>query len=315
MHATSASSYFAHVLHLSIDTRLNPAFIQIPFAPDSRSNLHLVFLYLASMGIEFEHGNLFCYKTGSGQERKKALLLFHGVGQDHTVFNSLVHNLTDSFNCYAFDLFFHGRSQWKDHIPMTKEEWSRGLSRFLERENIDRFDVLGYSLGGRLALATTEAFPDKADNLYMVAGEGVRKNFWYSWATHPLFGQPLFKGITRNPSVLFTLLKIGERLKIIPTSMRILALSQMRSPEKRNQVYGSWILLSKLNMTTSALNRIVDENKINLHFLFGGIDRIMTPREAKVIQKQIPRARVEILSTNHAGLIRNVSDYLNIKTR
>lgn len=267
------------------------------------------------MEIEFEHGNLFCHKTGAGQEKKKALLLFHGVGQDHTVFNSLVHDLNDQYICYAFDLFFHGRSQWSDpHTPMSKEEWKRGLSRFLERENIGRFDVLGYSLGGRLALAATEAFPDKVDNLYMVAGEGVRKNLWYSWATHPLFGQPLFKSTTRNPKILFALLKLGELLKIIPTAMRVLAQSQMRSSEKRNQVYGSWILLSKLNMTTSALKRVADENNINLYFLFGGIDKIMAPREAKVIQKRIPRARIEILNTSHGGLIRNLSDYLKTKT-
>lgn len=268
------------------------------------------------MEIEFERGNLFYHKTGCADEKKKVIILFHGVGQDHTIFNPLLHDLKDQYICYTFDLFFHGRSKYSDpDTPVSKAEWKRALARFVAIENIDRFDVLGYSLGGRAALATTEAFPDKVDNLYMVAGEGLRKNFWYSWATHPFFGKPIFKSVTRNPSSLFTLIKIGEQFKLISAAARVIALSQMKSAEKRKQVYGSWIVFSKLNVAASELKVIADKNKINLFFLFGSIDQIMTPREAETIRKQIPEATVEILNTSHAGLIRKLSHYIKSRIK
>jgi pimeloyl-ACP methyl ester carboxylesterase len=266
------------------------------------------------MQIEFEHGKLFYNKTGNGGVKNKTLLLFHGVGQDHTIFNSLVRHVQDAYSCYTFDLFFHGQSEWKGpDTPLTKQEWKKSLNRFFEQERIDSFDVLGYSIGGRLALATVEAFPEKTDNLYMIAGEGLRKSFWYSWATHPVFGQRLFRRITKNPSLLITILKVAQSIRIIPATTVALAITQLKSSEKRMQVYGAWILLSKLEVNASVLNATAEQYGVTLHFLFGAIDEIMSPSHAKAIQKQIPRARIDVVNTSHAGLIRNLSNYLKTK--
>ena len=50
---------------------------------------------------------LFYEQTGTGQP----LVLVHGNGEDHTIFDEAVEYLKDSYTCYAIDSRNHGKSE------------------------------------------------------------------------------------------------------------------------------------------------------------------------------------------------------------
>src|SRR5690242_7478922 len=79
-------------------------------------------------------------KSGDGE---KALLTFHGYGQDNTVFNNY-----RGYTFYHIDLFFHGKSVWdKGEESLEKDEWKKLIEDILIKENIHSFSLLGFSMG------------------------------------------------------------------------------------------------------------------------------------------------------------------------
>ncbi len=258
------------------------------------------------MEIESGHAKLFYSKSGNGA---KSLLLFHGFGQDHTVFNLLVSELKETHTCFSFDLFFHGNSSWDGpERPVSQQEWKTLITRFLEKENVQNFSVLGYSLGGRPAIATYGAFPSRTDQLILVAAEGIRYNFWYQWATMPWIGRPLFRKLSFHPTLLNKAILTAENLGIISRSVARFASKQMSLPAMRHRVYHSWIAFRSLGLSVNSLKKLALQSKTQLKLIFGANDPIISPNEIKSI-RQLPKARIEVIDVGHHGLLRKMSHH------
>ncbi|MEQ1588528.1 MAG: alpha/beta hydrolase, partial [Cyclobacteriaceae bacterium] len=112
------------------------------------------------LAVPYKNSSLAYQKSGHGE---KSLLLFHGFGQHHKIFETLTEALSPHYTLYAFDLFFHGQSKWEDETPLEKKMWREIMLQFLTENKIERFSVLGFSLGGKFTLATLELFPDRIE--------------------------------------------------------------------------------------------------------------------------------------------------------
>ncbi|MBC7893637.1 MAG: alpha/beta hydrolase, partial [Sphingobacteriaceae bacterium] len=120
----------------------------------------------------FRHGDSIHLRYRSFGSGPRTLLAFHGMGQSGAAFSSLGTVLGDTFTTYAFDLFFHGESSGLNE-PLSKPFWAELLRRFLAEKKVERFSVAGFSLGGRLALATLETLYDRIDEVILVAPDGL----------------------------------------------------------------------------------------------------------------------------------------------
>ena len=80
----------------------------------------------------------------------RPLVLIHGNGEDHTVFDRTVHLLEKKFTCYLPDSRGHGKSRWtgKFHYRDMAED----LIQFLEQLNLRDAAVVGFSDGGIIGL-------------------------------------------------------------------------------------------------------------------------------------------------------------------
>src|SRR5690606_34373299 len=112
----------------------------------------------------------------------KTLLAFHGIGQTGAgCFRPFGVLLGGHFTVYAFDLPFHGESRthfdqkrWlTGDAPILPVEWREYLSSFLQTQNIGKFSVAGFSLGGRFALATMGLFPERIEKAFLIAPDGL----------------------------------------------------------------------------------------------------------------------------------------------
>jgi pimeloyl-ACP methyl ester carboxylesterase len=140
---------------------------------------------MSSRFLNFHNSTLHFTILGNGPEH---LLMFHGFGQDNNSFDSLSKLLSPLYTVYVFDLYFHGQSVWgDDEKALEKKRWKEIIQHFLLENKIENFCVAGYSLGGKFALATLEAFPEKTRAIILLAPDGIKTSFWYSIATYPLF--------------------------------------------------------------------------------------------------------------------------------
>jgi pimeloyl-ACP methyl ester carboxylesterase len=90
---------------------------------------------------------------------KPALVILHGVSGSGTEMAPLARPLSAWFDVCAPNLLGHGGRPVPDGY--TLEEMADDLVRWLDREGIGRFYVLGYSLGGYLALYLARHHPER----------------------------------------------------------------------------------------------------------------------------------------------------------
>lgn len=237
-------------------------------------------------------------KSGHGA---KAMLLFHGYGQDHRVFDIYK---DDAYTFYSIDLFFHGESKWsKGEMPLEKSEWKELIGEFLSKNNIQSFSVLGFSIGGKFALATLEAFPHRVIDIILLAPDGIRTSFWYSLATYPLALRRIFKSLISNHERFLRIASLSKNLGLIDKGVLRFVETQMDSEEKRKRVYYSWVVFRHLKFDLNKIAHLINHHKIKLRLFVGRHDKIITAENMKAFVSRIPNAQFEILEAGHNNLI------------
>lgn len=84
--------------------------------------------------------------------------------------------ITSRRNCYLVELRNHMSSNHHDEFDY--KVMSDDVVRFADKHNLDKFTVLGHSLGGRTAMTIACRYPDRVDGCISVdaAPSDERKN-------------------------------------------------------------------------------------------------------------------------------------------
>jgi pimeloyl-ACP methyl ester carboxylesterase len=238
------------------------------------------------------------------------LLAFHGYGQTNIHFRHIAAQLSASYTTYAFDLFFHGKSIWhlKD-TPLTKVFLAEMFSSFLEQKQIDRFSVMGFSMGGKIALTLLEQFPQKIEELTLIAPDGVKTSFWYSLATYPGWTKKYFRKVVISSTYFQKLALTFRRLRLVDKGIVRFAHNQMNTRQKRLRVYYSWMVFRELTFDMAHTASLVNQYQIPVSMFLGSYDRIITKKNMQVLLKKLHRHHLIILDTGHNHLLEEVASY------
>lgn len=250
---------------------------------------------------EENHPFMHYVKAGNGSN---VFVLFHGFGQDHTAFDSLITDLSSDTTLYSIDLYFHGQSVWhQGEVPLEKSFWKKIIEGFLIKNNIQRFSIIGFSLGAKFAMATTAAFPDRINNLILLAPDGIRTNPWYSLATYPVAIRKLFKSMVNKPNRFFALVRLATALHITDKSMSRFVKSQMDTPEKRKRVYNSWIVFRHLTFRMDAFGELLDNHHIPTLIITGKFDHVIVSKSMQHLKRYSKMVQLQELTSGHSQLL------------
>jgi 3-oxoadipate enol-lactonase len=98
------------------------------------------------------------------------ILLIHGVGGSHTVWNEVVPRLVPPFRVLAPDLRGHGKTPAPPGSTLELKELIGDLHRLLDQRGVEAAHWVGLSGGALLALRATLEFPARVKSLTMVSG-------------------------------------------------------------------------------------------------------------------------------------------------
>lgn len=114
------------------------------------------------------------HHTTTGTRQNPPLLLLHGFLGSHTDFLHLLPSLSKYFYCIAVDLPGHGQTN-TELGGYTFTRTAQAVINLLDHLNVRRTHVLGYSMGGRVALYLACEFRDRITSLILEsASPGLR---------------------------------------------------------------------------------------------------------------------------------------------
>lgn len=102
-----------------------------------------------------------CHNLIGVDKTKPVLLFLHGFLGDRTEWVDLAESFSDDYRCLLVDLPGHGENRSLNENDYTIQNCAKALLQLLDKLDIVQADILGYSMGGRLALYFAATFPKR----------------------------------------------------------------------------------------------------------------------------------------------------------
>lgn len=119
--------------------------------------------------------SLYYQEQGEGE----ALFLLHGNGEDGTYFANQISFFSDRYRVIAVDTRGHGKSP-RGTAPFTMEQFAVDLHSLMEKLQIQRGIILGFSDGANIAMKFALKYPDRVKALILNGGnlntKGVKRS-------------------------------------------------------------------------------------------------------------------------------------------
>ena len=111
---------------------------------------------------------LHCKQYNRGNSHQPPLVMLHGFLGSSDDWQDFALSLPKNIGCYAIDLPGHGKSI---NIELSADDafaqCSQLIAATLEKQGLSQYILLGYSLGGRIALYHACQYPDKIKGLIL----------------------------------------------------------------------------------------------------------------------------------------------------
>ena len=248
--------------------------------------------YKTNMNCSFDFNSkkLVYTKEGIGN----CLLLLHGFCEDSAMWDAFKMPFLENYTVICPDLPGFGLSEAKDQISM--EIMASCINEILEKEGIDKCFFIGHSMGGYVAMAFAEKYPEKLSGLCLFHShpfedredkkENRRKTieFMKRWGTSPFVRELIPKLFKKefardNPDLLSSMIAKAEKY---PQSGIIAATDAMIERPDRSEI------LKNLNCP--------------LLFIIGEFDEAIPADFSKAQQSLRSDAMVYTLPVAHMGM-------------
>lgn len=234
------------------------------------------------------------------------MLCFHGYGMHGKQFVSLEPALGEKYTFYGFDLFFHKQTRLKDqslhtikHNRITKKQLAELVGEFCQYEGINRFSLLGYSMGTHYATVIAEELGNRVDEYIVAAPSSLNPGPLIRFFSKYKLGNKLLEKFALSEKALIRLLNLAKALRFIDETGRNILYKEIDTPELRFNFYACFTYLRLLETDERQLMKALTENNIRSIFIFGRKDIMYPPSIGKAFFTRFKQAEIVILEADH----------------
>jgi len=209
---------------------------------------------------------------------------FHGYGEEGERFDILEPFLAEQFTLIAIDIPFHGKTEWNGDLLFKADELIQLMNQIIGDEHKD-FALLGYSMGGRIAMKLFELMPHRISKMVLVAPDGLHQNKWQWFVTKTKLGNRLFKYTMYNPNWIFNFIGFAKRFNLMNKSIIKFIHYYLDDPVERANLYKIWTTTRQYRPNLRLVKKLVTSHKVPMNILFGKHDRIIITKRGNQFKK------------------------------
>ncbi len=107
-----------------------------------------------------------------GNREKPPLVFLHGFADHAHAWQFVIADLVDDYFCIALDFRGFGDSGWNPQGVYLFAEYQLDVAGVVRSLGLERFPLIGHSMGGNIAVQYAAVFPEKVEKLVLVEGFG-----------------------------------------------------------------------------------------------------------------------------------------------
>jgi pimeloyl-ACP methyl ester carboxylesterase len=243
------------------------------------------------------------------------IICFHGFGrkaQDFEVFQSLC---SPNQRIVSINLFAHDNSVFPasriENDPLKLSEWTELMVAFLVQEGIEDFDLVGYSMGGRVAMMTYLAMTKRVRSVLLIAPDGFKINKLYKFASGTKLGRSLYKKLIQRPEPLFKIADFLKRMGILNDKLHRFVYVHLDSKEKRQQVFDAWLIYRQMFPDLQELADTINWESTPFHMVFGKFDSVITVQLGERFSNYLGnKEHMYIIDLGHRLMVKQTAEFI-----
>ncbi len=250
--------------------------------------------------LPYKNSSIAFHVFGKGAQ---PLFCLHGYGDEGSNYSFFEKWLGRDYCIIVPDLPFHGQTDWQDGNTITPNEMLAWITSMQKMACPDltgkKIHLLGYSMGGRLALRLFQEAPDMVEKIILVCPDGLHQNFWHYIATQTRAGNFIFEKTMHHPNWLFLLMNSAYQLRLLNKSIFKFAHHYLDDPKARDLLYKRWTLFRKFVPEIATIKKCILHYRVPMLLVFGAYDRIILSKRSHFIQAKNPYSKIYILHAGH----------------
>ncbi|MGE7632121.1 alpha/beta fold hydrolase [Bacillus paramycoides] len=154
--------------------------------------------------VSLSNGETIAYQE-VGRQNKEILVLIHGNMTSSQHWDLVIEQLQDQYHIYAIDLRGFGQSTYNKSID-SLQDFAEDVKLFTDQLKLEKFSLMGWSMGGGVAMEFTASHPTFVEKLILVESVGMK-------------GYPIFKKDINGQPIVSSLLKTKEEIAQDPVQI------------------------------------------------------------------------------------------------
>lgn len=213
------------------------------------------------------------------------VVFLHGMGSSSSVWKPTVRAIENDRQCILFDFPGHGSTPLREWDPLTPEDIASIIINEIDKLNIEKFHLVGHSLGGWVGLEIASSYPDRVLSFTAIAPAGL----WRHKNTYDYPSIPTLKLMNILLPLVAKIIPKIDKLKKIAFSPSVYDYKRVNNESAKDAIMAfsiacnSWYNSKRINKfqvqaeyLSNGFSKDIDP-KVPITVIFGDKDISFTP--------------------------------------
>ena len=240
-------------------------------------------------------GRVHTLRFGTGPN---LLIALHGFSDRARMFAVLEPALAERYTVVAVDWPFHGQTEWTKKT-FTKADLLGIVRQIVEDEGKERFSLMGFSFGARLAQAMLPELVYQLNHLYLLSPDGVKTKGMGMATRTPMWVRRLLYYFLQNPNWFIQLVRWGRSMRLVPPLIHHFLTNNLNRPERLQRTFGCWLAMDSFYLRRRRIKSILQESQVPTDVYIGLNDAMLRQATLKKQFEGMPNVQVFWLEEGH----------------